>query len=132
MGERYIKTVESLGLGREINPLSLDYRAEPPLRHYGLHSSPPSVQASALLFEAPPDEERPTTDQETDLVERLHDIHNYSHQLLKSASDGMQTRYDKLANSAGYHGGGWCGSVVQPARKGNRPSFNLYGKAHTK
>jgi hypothetical protein len=48
-----------------------------------------------LLFEAPPDKERPTTDY-------AEDIHNYAHQHLKLASDQMKTRYDKLANSAGY------------------------------
>jgi transposase InsO family protein len=54
-----------------------------------------------LLFGAPPDKERPTTDCAADLVAHLHDIHDYARQHLKMASDRMKTRYDKLANSAG-------------------------------
>jgi hypothetical protein len=56
-----------------------------------------------LLFGVPPDKELPTTDYATDLVDYLHDIHNYARQHLKLASDRMKTRYDKFANSAGYH-----------------------------
>jgi hypothetical protein len=59
-----------------------------------------------LLFGAPPDKERPTTDHAADLVDHLHDIHNYARQHLKLASDRMETRYDKLANTAGYQEGG--------------------------
>jgi hypothetical protein len=49
--------------------------------------------------------EGPTTDYAADLVDHLHDIHNYARQHLKMASDRMKTRYDKLANSAGYQEG---------------------------
>jgi hypothetical protein len=38
-----------------------------------------------------------------DLVDHIHDINNYARQHLKLASDQMKTRYDKLANYAGYH-----------------------------
>jgi hypothetical protein len=58
-----------------------------------------------LLFGAPPDKERPTTEHAADLVTHIHDIHHYARQQLKMASDRMKTRYDKLANSAGYHEG---------------------------
>jgi hypothetical protein len=58
-----------------------------------------------LLFGEPADKERPTTDQAADLVDHLHDIHNYARQHLKLASDRMKTRYDKQANSAGYQEG---------------------------
>jgi hypothetical protein len=58
-----------------------------------------------LLFGVPPGKELPTTDYATDLVDHLHDIHYYARQHLKMASDRMKTRYDKLANSAGYHEG---------------------------
>jgi hypothetical protein len=39
------------------------------------------------------------------LVEHLHDIHNCDRKLLNLATDLMETRYDKLANLAGYHEG---------------------------
>jgi hypothetical protein len=35
----------------------------------------------------------------------MHDIHQYARQNLKLAIDRMKTRYDKLANSAGYQEG---------------------------
>jgi hypothetical protein len=58
-----------------------------------------------LLFGTLPDKERPTFDHAADLVDRLHDIHSYARQNLKLASDRMKTRYDGLANCAGYHEG---------------------------
>jgi hypothetical protein len=57
------------------------------------------------LFGAPPDKEKPTTDHTADLVDHQHDINNYTLQHLKLARDGIKTRYDKLANSAGYQEG---------------------------
>jgi hypothetical protein len=54
-----------------------------------------------LLFGAPPDKKRPTIDHATDLVDRLHDIHNYANQHLKLVSDRMGTRYGRLANPMG-------------------------------
>jgi hypothetical protein len=58
-----------------------------------------------LLFGVPPDKERPTTDYAADLVDYLQDIHQYTRQHLKLASEWMKTRYHKLANSAGYQEG---------------------------
>jgi hypothetical protein len=55
-----------------------------------------------LLFGAPPDKEQPKVIHAAYLVDHLHVIHNYVHQHLKLASDQMKTRYDKLANCAGY------------------------------
>jgi hypothetical protein len=49
--------------------------------------------------------ERPTTDHAADLVAHLRDIHHYAGQHLKLVSDCMKNKYDKLANSAGYHEG---------------------------
>jgi hypothetical protein len=69
-----------------------------------------------LLFEATPDKERPTTDHAVELVNHLHDIHDYSRRHLKLASDRMKIRHDKLANCAGYHEGDWVG-LYRPARK---------------
>jgi hypothetical protein len=37
------------------------------------------------------------------LVDHLHDIHNYAYQHLKLASDWMKTHYDKLANCVTHH-----------------------------
>jgi hypothetical protein len=71
----------------------------------------------------PPDKKLPTTDYATDLVDHLHDIHNYARQHLKLASDRMKTRYDKLANSAVYHKGDivW---LYRPTRtKGKSPKL---------
>jgi hypothetical protein len=56
-----------------------------------------------LLFEAPPDKERPAIDHVANLVDHLHDINNFPRQHLKLASDRIKTHYDKLANGAGYH-----------------------------
>jgi hypothetical protein len=69
-----------------------------------------------LLFGAPPDKERPTTDHAAGLVDHLHDIHDYARRHLKLASDRMKTRYDELANCAGYHEGDrvW---LYRPTRK---------------
>jgi hypothetical protein len=71
---------------------------------------------SDLLFGTPPDRELPTIDHAADLVDRLHDIHNYARKHLKLASDRMKTRYDRAANSAGYHEGDnvW---LYRPTRK---------------
>jgi hypothetical protein len=53
----------------------------------------------------PPGKERPRTNYAAEFVDHLHDIHQYARQHLKLASDHMKTRYDKLANSAGYQEG---------------------------
>jgi hypothetical protein len=45
----------------------------------------------------------PGSDHTSNLVDDLHDIHNYARQHLKLASDWMETHYDRLANCAGYH-----------------------------
>jgi hypothetical protein len=45
-----------------------------------------------LLFGAPTDKERPTTDHVADLVGHVHDTHHYTCQHLKLASDRMKTR----------------------------------------
>jgi hypothetical protein len=79
-----------------------------------------------LLFGALPDKERPTTNQVADLVDHLHDIHNYAPQHLKLASDWMKTWYDKLASSAGYHE---CNRVwlYHPTRtKGKSPTLQSW------
>jgi hypothetical protein len=49
------------------------------------------------------DKELPTTDYAADLVDHLRDIHEYAWQQMKLASDRMKTRYDKVANSTGFH-----------------------------
>jgi hypothetical protein len=48
-----------------------------------------------------PDKGRPTVSHATDLVDHLY-ISSYAHEHLKLASDRMKTRYDSLANYAGY------------------------------
>jgi hypothetical protein len=56
-------------------------------------------------------------------VDHLNNIHRYARQHLKMASDWMKTRYDKLANSAGYQQGDrvW---LYRPTRtKGKSPKL---------
>jgi hypothetical protein len=75
-----------------------------------------------LLFGAP---RQGTTPNAANLVDHLHDIHNYARQHLKLASDRMKTRYDRRANCAGYHKGDkmW---LYRPTRaKGNSPNLQL-------
>jgi hypothetical protein len=43
-----------------------------------------------VLFGAPPDREQPTTDHVADLVDRIHDIHEYARKHLKLASGRMK------------------------------------------
>jgi anaerobic selenocysteine-containing dehydrogenase len=76
-----------------------------------------------LLFGVPPDKELPTTDYATDLMDHLHDIHNYARQHLKLASDQMKTRHDKLANSAGYHEGDSVWLYSPTRTKGKSPKL---------
>jgi hypothetical protein len=74
-----------------------------------------------LLFGASFKQQRPTIDHEANLVDHLHEIHNYAHQHLKLSSEGMKTRYDKLARSVWYHEvyGVW---LYRPTRtKGKTP-----------
>jgi hypothetical protein len=75
---------------------------------------------SDLLFGTPPDKERPTLEHAAD---HLRDIHNYVRQHLRLASNRMKTRYDKLANWAGYQEGHrvW---LYRPTRtKGRSPKL---------
>jgi hypothetical protein len=78
---------------------------------------------SNLLFRTPPEKERPTMEHAENLVHHLHDIHNYARQHLQLASNRMKTRYDKLANCAGYQEGDrvW---LYRPTRtKGRSPKL---------
>lgn len=70
--------------------------------------TPASVRKRTALRPAvlgTPQQGRPTIDHAANLVDHLHDIHNYAHQHLKLASDQMNTRHNRLANCAGYHKG---------------------------
>jgi hypothetical protein len=66
-----------------------------------------------LLFCGPIDKKRPTIDHAANLVDHLHDTHNYDRQHLKLASDRIKTRYDELANCAGYQENENGGSIAQ-------------------
>jgi hypothetical protein len=50
-----------------------------------------------LLFGAPPDKERPTTDLAADLVDHLHDIRNYAGWHIKKCSTTLRATLKKLA-----------------------------------
>jgi hypothetical protein len=49
---------------------------------------------SNLLFGTPPDKEQPTTEHAANLVDHLHDIHNYACQHLRLANKRMKARYN--------------------------------------
>jgi hypothetical protein len=76
-----------------------------------------------LLFWIPPDKELPTIDYAADFVDHLHDIHNYAGQHLMLESDRMKSRYDKLANSTGFHEDDSIWLYRPPLKKGK--SLNL-------
>jgi hypothetical protein len=77
-----------------------------------------------LLFGASPDKEQPTSDYMVDLMEWLHDIHNYDHQHLKVASNQMNTCYNHLVNSVGFQRETKSGCTTRP-----RPEGSLCGVA---
>jgi hypothetical protein len=76
-----------------------------------------------LLFGVPPDKERPTTDCAAEIVDHLHDIQQYARRNLKLARDRMKTRYDKLANSAGYQEGDKVWLYRPTCTKGKSPKL---------
>jgi hypothetical protein len=80
----------------------------------------------------PPDKERPTTYYVADLVDHLHDIHNYACRHLKLASAQMKTWYDKLANSTGYQEGDRVWLYCPTHTKGKSPKLESSWEAHTK
>jgi hypothetical protein len=71
-----------------------------------------------LLFGSSPDKENSTIDNVADLVDNLHNIHNYAHQHLKLAIDQMKTRYDKLVNYKSYHEGDRTVALLSNPHKG--------------
>ncbi|XP_046685022.1 uncharacterized protein K02A2.6-like [Homalodisca vitripennis] len=83
---------------------------------------------SDLMFGLPPDKERPATDFASELVDQLHDTHEFARQHLKVASDKMKARYDRQANSAGIPGEqlGFGSTVPCGGREGAQ-SFNRTG-----
>jgi hypothetical protein len=58
-----------------------------------------------------------------DLVDRLQDIHNYARKHIKLASDRIKTRYDRAANSAGYHEGDNLWLYRTTRKKGKSPKL---------
>jgi hypothetical protein len=56
-----------------------------------------------LLLGMSPYKERPTIDHAANSMDHPHDIHNYTRQRLKLATDRTKIRYDRLANCAGYY-----------------------------
>jgi hypothetical protein len=105
MVERYMKTVEE-HVRRVVASHQRDWDEGLPLfllacrasTHDTTGLTPASLvfgrelrQPYDLLFWAPPDKERPTTEYAADLVGYLHDSHNYARQHLKLASDSIGT-----------------------------------------
>jgi transposase InsO family protein len=116
MVERYIKTVEEHL--RKVSSPQRDWDARLPVillayrafTRYttGLTSASPLFGRELLLpcdllFGALPDKERPTVDHAINLVDHLHDIHSFSRQHLKLASDRMKTCYNRLVICADCH-----------------------------
>jgi hypothetical protein len=62
-------------------------------------------------------------DNAANLVDHLHDIHNYARQHLKLVSDRMETRYNRLANCVGYHEGGEVWFYRPSRKKGKSPKL---------
>lgn len=52
-----------------------------------------------------PDKEQSMTNYEVHLAYRLHYIHHDARRRLRVASDGMNARFDRLANAAAFQGG---------------------------
>jgi hypothetical protein len=63
-----------------------------------------------------------------DLVDRLHDIHHFTHQLLKVTSDRMKDRYDRLTNSAGFQEGDTVWLHCQTGPEESYPSSSHPGE----
>jgi hypothetical protein len=107
------------------------------LWQYGLDPTEDSVWTRAVLlyylfFATPPDKEWPTIDKVADVVDWVHDIHSYTHQLLKLASDWMKTQFDFLANCVGYQMGDivWLYRPFHMKRKSSKIQLaweGLYG-----
>jgi hypothetical protein len=76
-----------------------------------------------LLFGAPPDMERPSINHAADLMDQLHDVHDYPRQHLKLATMTAwpTARATKRVTK--------CGCIAQPAPKESHPSFKPYGRA---
>ena len=137
MVERYVKTIEE-HLRKVVSSHQRDWDERLPLFLLAYRASTHDTTGLTpaglvfgrelrlpcdLLFGVPPDKEQPTTDYAADLVDHLHDIHNYARQHLKLASDRMKTRYDKLANSAGYDEGDRVWLYRPTRRKGKSPKL---------
>jgi hypothetical protein len=133
MVERYIKTIEE-HLRKVVASHQKDWDARLPIFLLAYRASTHDTKGltsanlvfgrelrlpSDLLFGAPPDKEQPTIDHAADLVDRLHNIHNYARKHLRLVSDRMKTRYDRAANCAGYQEGDnvW---LYRPTRKKGR------------
>jgi hypothetical protein len=129
MVERYIKTLEE-HLRKVVASHPRDWNGSLPLvflvYRASIHDSMGLTPACLLfgrelrlpcdlIFGATPDKKRSTIDHAAELVDHLHDIHDYARQQLNLASDRMKTRYDKLAYCAGYHEGD-CVCHYRPTR----------------
>jgi hypothetical protein len=137
MVKRYIKTVQE-HLRKVVASNQKDWDAMLPLFILAYRASTHDITGFAqtsllfgkelrlpsdLLFGTPPDKERPTIEHAANLVDYLRNIHNYARQHLRLASNRMKTRYDKLANCAGYQEGDrvW---LYHPTRtKGKSPKL---------
>jgi transposase InsO family protein len=136
MVERYIKTVEHLRKVVASHQRDWDARLPIFLLAYraSTHDTPGLTPANLmfwrdlrlpgdLLFGAPSDKEQPTINHAADVVDWVHNIHDYARQHLKLASDRMKTHYNKAANCAGYQEWDkvW---LYRPTRtKGKSPKF---------
>jgi hypothetical protein len=116
MVERYVKTVEE-HLRKVVSSHQRDWDERLPIFLLACRASTHDITGMTpanivfgrelrlpcdLLIAASAGKEQSTTDYVADLVERLHDTHNYARRHLRVASDRMKARYDRLANSAGF------------------------------
>jgi hypothetical protein len=139
MVERYVKTVEE-HLRKVVSTHQQDWEERLPIfllayraaTHETTGVTPAGMVFGRelhlpcdLMFGVPPDREQSVTSYAADLVERLHDIHHFTRQHLKVASDRMKEPCDQLANSAGFQEGNRVWLYCPTRKRGKSPKLQV-------
>jgi hypothetical protein len=82
-----------------------------------------------LLFGVPPDREQPTIDYIVELVNRLHDIQNYTCQHLQLVSDRIKTLMTAWQTARAARRAIECDCIAQTTQQRSHPNFKLHGMA---
>jgi hypothetical protein len=80
-----------------------------------------------LLFGVPPDKEQPIINHVVELVNQLHNIHNYACQHLKLVTDQMKTLMTAWPAALATGRAIKCGRITQITQKGSHKNFKPYG-----